>query len=1243
MVKTKGFTGISVVLAMILILAVTAGAQNVRWSPSGLTNLTQDGWTLATGQDFSSGYIDGKEAVWHINDNSGDSMKIYKDPGIMSSTQGIIIARIKYISGSAYAKGTFGYTSATGNHSVMVAVRNGQINIKTCVGTNTSYNDGDSVPVPGGTDSYRVYALKYYIGGAYDLWVSNGSNWSSSSADWTKLISNGTWDSQTALLGQNDALCTGLVIGSFEPGETWNGYIDYIAYSANNTELTPWSFEPNLVLPDDAQYISDTIPTIMEPGRACEVSVTMKNNGLNAWTKAAGYKLDIVNDSSPFHVNEFDTFGPVNRDGKDSIAAGQQKTFNFTMTAPKTTGTYTTDWRMVKGSSGFGIGLAKKIIVMKPDSAKFISDTIPVNMTGDHQYTVSVTMQNTSLNAWTKAGGYKLSNVNDSDPFCSFNRVELADNDCITPGGLKTFTFTLKAPSTGGTLTTNWQMVNEAVGKFGDPAMQQIAVQGPPERLVVDDPLTGASPLVGTRICGGISPSTFGTAGVIGAEGWQCTQRFDAVYYHLDTALSRGKVEFEVKGIRPNETTGHMRDKTELFHMYDYTKDNADNTYGGYRGNKYKMFIRKIGAWDAANPEPKADKFEMVYIIAPAGGEPDSKEKLAWDPNVWNKFVIEWGPDGTGNTPMQIRLNGSPVTPTMPMLVPGFYEPEGHSVRFGASTKDTEGSSAPIGGTYRNIRIWQIAPIAPVIVKPVNSITQKSKTPIIEWVSEKYTQYQVRVCTSNDPDKDIVWDSGVVTSGAYQTTVGKDLTDKAYYYVFVKIANTAGWSDWSAPDYRFRVDTAYNNPRTGNVVMNGNCLADDGGPFLGLGASYMRALQRCKYDKPRFKRDLSYLASKGVNYIRILTMVGWEQMEIAPVDITKGTDPNTWILPAWPDYWQQFRDMIDIAYDEYGLRSEVTIFADSDMLPDKPGRIKHIQAVLDNLVGREHKIMHLEVANEAWQNGFSGSEGIADLREFGKYLTDRTSIPVALSAPYDSGSASVIQELYQGSTADITTVHLSRDMGSSEGGWLPVRDAWRIGSMYPSIPPASSNEPLGPGSSVNTENDPIKIVSAASFAWISNMPMYVFHSRSGTSSIDSSGKYVHFEDMPGLASYPYLLQVLPPDLPNWTRNDGIEESSPFTVYCNGQPNKYWTEVNGASSGCHRNIGAKKGSEFVCQPQGILAGGVTLKAKQTMSFTVYNPLTGAVVMGPVTKNPGDEFTLPQGPGAYIIRGTINTSP
>jgi len=79
-------------------------------------------------------------------------------------------------------------------------------------------------------------------------------------------------------------------------------------------------------------------------------------------------------------------------------------------------------------------------------------------------------------------------------------------------------------------------------------------------------------------------------------------------------------------------------------------------------------------------------------------------------------------------------------------------------------------------------------------------------------------------------------------------------------------------------------------------------------------------------------------------------------------------------------------------------------------------------------------------------------------------------------------------------------------------------------------------------------------------------------------------------------------------------------------------------VNRPTDGCDRNIGSIKGSEFVCLPMGILGGGVTLQARRPLRLQVFNPLTGEEVSH-VALIAGDRFTLPQGPGAYICKGTF----
>ena len=72
-----------------------------------------------------------------------------------------------------------------------------------------------------------------------------------------------------------------------------------------------------------------------------------------------------------------------------------------------------------------------------------------------------------------------------------------------------------------------------------------------------------------------------------------------------------------------------------------------------------------------------------------------------------------------------------------------------------------------------------------------------------------------------------------------------------------------------------------------------------------------------------------------------------------------------------------------------------------------------MRKLLEDVVpGREHKIVLLEVANEAWQNGFPGDAGVSDLREFAAYLGGRTEIPVAISSNHESGDSKGFERLY---------------------------------------------------------------------------------------------------------------------------------------------------------------------------------------------------------------------------------------
>jgi hypothetical protein len=345
-------------------------------------------------------------------------------------------------------------------------------------------------------------------------------------------------------------------------------------------------------------------------------------------------------------------------------------------------------------------------------------------------------------------------------------------------------------------------------------------------------------------------------------------------------------------------------------------------------------------------------------------------------------------------------------------------------------------------------------------------------------------------------------------------------------------------------------------------------------------------------------------------------------MEIAPVSFVNREGKR---IEGWPDYAKQLGELIDIAYDRHGMRTQITIFADAQLMPDREARIEHMRLILTGVLpGREHKVILLEVANEAWQNGFPGDEGVADLKEFARYLNDRTPIPVAMTSNHHDSFA----DLYGNGVADIATWHFSRDLRPDDG-WKPVYDCWELGDM-PGCPPVISNEPIGPGSSVAAENRANRLVMAAAFAYVAKLPAYVFHSEAGV-----FGKS-RFEETPGIDRFGHLAQLLPNDLPNWERHDGRDRDAPFAVFAGGQANKYITDVANSEDGCLRMAGSRKGDRFVCVPIGIRSGGVQLEAKQAVSFSVYDPVTGELLMS-MTARARERVKLPRGPEALIIVG------
>ncbi|MGG7607027.1 NBR1-Ig-like domain-containing protein [Massilia sp. BKSP1R2A-1] len=102
---------------------------------------------------------------------------------------------------------------------------------------------------------------------------------------------------------------------------------------------------------NNALYESQSVPTTMVAGQSYNVSVTMRNNGTMAWSPG-GTKPHSLGAQNP---QDNLTWGLGRVQVPTTVGAGNSVTFNFTVRAPSTAGTYDFQWRMLQeGVEWFG-------------------------------------------------------------------------------------------------------------------------------------------------------------------------------------------------------------------------------------------------------------------------------------------------------------------------------------------------------------------------------------------------------------------------------------------------------------------------------------------------------------------------------------------------------------------------------------------------------------------------------------------------------------------------------------------------------------------------------------------------------------------------------------------------------------------------------------------------------------------------------------------------------------------------
>ena len=224
-----------------------------------------------------------------------------------------------------------------------------------------------------------------------------------------------------------------------------------------------------------ADFVSQSVPTVLLPGQVFPVSITMKNVGPTTWIKGDDFKLSLLPESVIWNAVRI----PLPND----VPPGATVTFNFNATAPSTPGNYNFQWQMnYMPVERFGDVTPNVPITVLAwsNQAEFVSQSVPKAMYGGESYNVSVTLKNVGNTTWQTSSNYWLGSQNPQDNMTwGMNRVWLPS--AVPPGGTITIPFTVTAPGKSATYNFQWRMVQDGVEWFGPQTPNvPVTVKPPP-------------------------------------------------------------------------------------------------------------------------------------------------------------------------------------------------------------------------------------------------------------------------------------------------------------------------------------------------------------------------------------------------------------------------------------------------------------------------------------------------------------------------------------------------------------------------------------------------------------------------------------------------------------------------------------------------------------------------------------------------------------------------------------------
>jgi hypothetical protein len=183
-------------------------------------------------------------------------------------------------------------------------------------------------------------------------------------------------------------------------------------------------------------FVSQSVPGGMVAGKTYPVTVRLRNAGNAPWRASEGYRLVFT---APAAATPWTTGNTVAL--PTEVAPGAEVTFQFNVTAPRSTGALAVQWRMTR--DGVGVFGAATPQVSVPATvvyrAELVDQFAPSTMYSDESGTVTVRVRNTGTHAWNVAGEPKVVLARDNDSYAMPSKNYATG--AIQPGQIATFSY----------------------------------------------------------------------------------------------------------------------------------------------------------------------------------------------------------------------------------------------------------------------------------------------------------------------------------------------------------------------------------------------------------------------------------------------------------------------------------------------------------------------------------------------------------------------------------------------------------------------------------------------------------------------------------------------------------------------------------------------------------------------------------------------------------------------------------